>query len=203
MLSIAQQFLPDRPESNDEHLRNSEERRACQKQTIQLYVILSYRTETATEKLVLAMNDNRILLQLTAEIVAAHVSNNAVTPEGLPLLIRGVCQSLSGVDAPKVKPIIVPEPAVNPKKSVFNDYIICLEDGLKLKMLRRHLRAAYNMTPDQYRARWQLPPEYPMVAPSYAATRSALAKGSGLGRKRAPVAPISPAAVALRKKKVA
>jgi len=149
------------------------------------------------------MNDNLILLQLTAEIVAAHVSNNAVTPEGLPPLIRDVYQSLRSVEAPKANPVIVPEPAVNPKKSVFNDYIICLEDGLKLKMLRRHLMAAYNMTPDQYRARWQLPPEYPMVAPSYAATRSALAKGRGLGRKPAPVDPISPAAGALRKKKVA
>lgn len=151
------------------------------------------------------MYNDRILLQLTTEIVSAHVSNNAVTPEALSPLIRSVYRSLSGIEAPRAEPEIKPEPAVNPRKSVFNDYIICLEDGRKLKTLRRHLNTAYKMTPEQYRARWQLPPEYPMVAPAYAASRSALAKGSGLGRKPAPApaTSFSPAAAALRKKKIA
>lgn len=145
-------------------------------------------------------DEKQLFLQLTAEIIAAHVTHNSVTPELLPTLIRNVYQSLSGIETKQIEPEI-PEPAVNPKKSVFNDYIICLEDGLKLKMLRRHLRAAYNMTPEQYRARWQLPDTYPMVAPAYAATRSALAKKIGLGTKPAEL-PTSPAAAALRKKKV-
>jgi len=146
-------------------------------------------------------DEKQLFLQLTAEIIAAHVAHNSVTPELLPTLIRNVYQSLSGIETKEIEPEIIPEPAVNPKKSVFNDYIICLEDGLKLKMLRRHLKAAYNMTPEQYRARWQLPDTYPMVAPAYAATRSALAKKIGLGTKPAE-GTTSPAAAALRKKKV-
>lgn len=148
------------------------------------------------------MNDNQLLLQLTTQIIAAYVSHNSVTTEMLPTLIRGVYQSLSGVEIQETEPEAVPEPAVNPKESVFNDYIICLEDGKKLKMLRRHLKSAYKMTPEEYRQRWQLPPEYPMVAPAYAATRSALAKKIGLGTKRVPETVPSPAAAALRKKKV-
>ncbi|MDD2876167.1 MAG: MucR family transcriptional regulator [Acidiphilium sp.] len=129
--------------------------------------------------------NNNQLLQLTAQIIAAHVSHNSVTTEMLPALIRDVYQSLSGTETPVAEVSVPPEPAVNPKKSVFNDYIICLEDGKKLKMLRRHLKSAYNLTPEQYRERWQLPAEYPMVAPSYAKQRSNLAKKIGLGTKPA------------------
>ncbi|HEX7390919.1 MAG TPA: MucR family transcriptional regulator [Acidiphilium sp.] len=128
---------------------------------------------------------NEHLLELTAEIVSAHVSHNSVTPEMLPNLIREVYRSLSGSDVQKPAEAPLPEPAVNPKKSVFPDYIICLEDGKKLKMLRRHLKSAYNLTPEQYRERWQLGPDYPMVAPNYAKQRSSLAKKIGLGTKPA------------------
>ena len=136
---------------------------------------------------------NEHLLQLTAEIISAHVSHNSVTPEMLPTLIREVYRSLSGSETQKPAAAPLPEPAVNPKKSVFADYIICLEDGKKLKMLRRHLKSAYKLSPEQYRERWQLPPDYPMVAPNYAKQRSNLAKKIGLGTK--------PAAQAARAKK--
>ncbi|MGC9269374.1 MucR family transcriptional regulator [Acidiphilium sp.] len=139
---------------------------------------------------------NSHLLDLTAQIIAAHVSHNSVTTDMLPALIRDVYQSLSGTETPVVEVAPPPEPAVNPKKSVFNDYIICLEDGKKLKMLRRHLKSAYNLTPEQYRERWQLPAEYPMVAPSYAKQRSNLAKKIGLGTKPAIAAPAAPAPAA-------
>ncbi len=151
---------------------------------------------------------NSQLLQLTAQIIAAHVSHNSVTTDMLPALIRDVYQSLSGTETPVPEVMTPPEPAVNPKKSVFNDYIICLEDGKKLKMLRRHLKSAYNLTPEQYRERWQLPAEYPMVAPSYAKQRSNLAKKIGLGTKpaaaaAAPAPVAAPAAPATRGKKSA
>ncbi len=122
------------------------------------------------------------VLALTAQIVSAHVSNNSVTPDALPLLIQDVYRTLSGVGhtAPVAER---PQPAVPIKKSVFADHIVCLEDGKKLKMLKRHLKTAYDMTPDQYRERWGLPPEYPMVAPDYASHRSSLAKKIGLGTK--------------------
>lgn len=122
------------------------------------------------------------VLALTAQIVSAHVSNNSVTPDALPLLIQDVYRTLSGVGhtAPAAER---PQPAVPIKKSVFADHIVCLEDGKKLKMLKRHLKTAYDMTPDQYRERWGLPPEYPMVAPDYASHRSSLAKKIGLGTK--------------------
>lgn len=126
---------------------------------------------------------NDQVLQLTAQIVSAHVSHNAVTAEALPGLIREVYRSLSGFDVKVDEVAPRPEPAVNPKKSVFPDYIICLEDGKKLKMLRRHLKSAYNMTPEQYRDRWELDASYPMVAPNYAKQRSSLAKKIGLGTK--------------------
>lgn len=123
------------------------------------------------------------LLALTTEIVAAHVSNNTVSVGDLPQLIHQVYQSLSGIG--KVAPVTAerPQPAVNVKRSVHPDYIICLEDGKKLKMLKRHLKTAYNMTPDEYRERWGLPPDYPMVAPNYARQRSKLAKEIGLGTR--------------------
>jgi predicted transcriptional regulator len=122
------------------------------------------------------------VLGLTAQIVSAHVSNNSVTPDALPALIQDVYRTLSGVGKDPVQPD-KPQPAVPVKKSVFPDHIVCLEDGKKLKMLKRHLKTAYNMTPEQYRERWGLPPDYPMVAPNYARHRSSLAKKIGLGTK--------------------
>jgi predicted transcriptional regulator len=122
------------------------------------------------------------VLGLTAQIVSAHVSNNSVAPDALSTLIQDVYRTLSGVGKEPVQPD-KPQPAVPVKKSVFPDHIICLEDGKKLKMLKRHLKTAYNMTPEQYRERWGLPPDYPMVAPNYARHRSTLAKKIGLGTK--------------------
>lgn len=124
------------------------------------------------------------LLGLTAQIIAAHVSNNSVEAEALPALIRSVHAALAGAGTVAEVPTR-PEPAVPAKRSIFPDYIICLEDGKKLKTLKRHLASAFQMTPDEYRARWDLPKEYPMVAPNYAKQRSALAKQLGLGRKPA------------------
>ena len=122
------------------------------------------------------------LLDLTARIVAAHVAANPLPADALPNLIRSVHETLRALDtAPSAA--TRPAPAVPPRKSVFPDYIICLEDGKKLKMLRRHLKTAYNMTPEQYRDRWGLTPDYPMVAPSYTERRSSLAKQIGLGTK--------------------
>jgi predicted transcriptional regulator len=122
------------------------------------------------------------VLGLTAQIVSAHVSNNSVSPDALPSLIQEVYKTLAGVGKEPAAPDR-PQPAVPVKKSVFPDHIICLEDGKKLKMLKRHLKTAYDMTPEQYRDRWGLPPEYPMVAPNYARHRSSLAKKIGLGTK--------------------
>ena len=123
------------------------------------------------------------LLTLTTEIVAAHVSNNTVSVNDLPTLINQVYQSLATIGQSPVAPAERPQPAVSVKRSVHPDYIICLEDGKKLKMLKRHLKTAYNMTPEDYRDRWQLPPDYPMVAPNYARQRSRLAKEIGLGTR--------------------
>lgn len=120
------------------------------------------------------------LTALTAQIVAAHVGNNTVSPADIPGLIATVYQGLSRLGQNNVTDNR-PEPAVSPKKSVFPDYIICLEDGKKLKMLKRHLKTSYNLTPEQYRERWNLPADYPMVAPNYAKQRSKLAKQIGLG----------------------
>jgi len=123
---------------------------------------------------------NSDVLGLTAQIVSAHVSRNSVPPDRLPPLIHEVYKTLAGVGQEAFAQD-APEPAVSPRKSVFSDYIICLEDGKKLKMLKRHLRTAYNLTPQQYRLRWGLTPDYPMVAPAYAKRRSVLAKRIGLG----------------------
>ena len=122
------------------------------------------------------------LLELTTEIVSAHVGNNAIALGDMPQLIQDVYKTLAIVGTTPAVPER-PKPAVPIKKSVFPDFVVCLEDGKKLKMLKRHLKTAYNMTPDQYRERWGLPPEYPMVAPNYAKHRSALAKKIGLGTK--------------------
>lgn len=125
---------------------------------------------------------NQDVLGLTAQIVSAHVSNNPVSPEALPALIQDVFRTLAGVGN-EAAPVDRPQPAVPVKKSVFPDHIVCLEDGKKLKMLKRHLKTAYNMTPEQYRERWGLGSDYPMVAPNYAKHRSSLAKKIGLGTK--------------------
>ena len=122
------------------------------------------------------------LLELTTEIVAAHACNNTITPGDLPQLIQDVYKTLVVVGTTPLAPER-PRPAVAIKKSVFPDYIVCLEDGKKLKMLKRHLKTAYNLTPEEYRKRWGLPIGYPMVAPNYAKHRSNLAKKIGLGTK--------------------
>ncbi|WP_072563934.1 MucR family transcriptional regulator [Granulibacter bethesdensis] len=122
------------------------------------------------------------LLELTAQIVAAHISHNSVQAEAIPSFIQQIHHTLSTIGTPVVEPERL-TPAVPVKRSVFPDYIVCLEDGKKLKMLKRHLQSAYSMTPEQYRQRWSLPPDYPMVAPNYAERRSSLAKQNGLGRK--------------------
>jgi predicted transcriptional regulator len=124
------------------------------------------------------------LLALTTNIVAAHVSNNSVAVADLPRLIREVHDTLATVGgAAAVREPERPTPAVPVKKSVTPEYIVCLEDGKKLKMLKRHLKTAYNMTPEEYRERWGLPVDYPMVAPNYAKQRSKLAKQIGLGTR--------------------
>src|SRR5215469_15685000 len=132
------------------------------------------------------MTDNsnsKDLLALTTEIVAAHVSNNTIGVGDLPQLINQVYNSLANIGNAPAEPAARPQPAVGIKRSVQPDYIVCLEDGKKLKMLKRHLKTAYNMTPEAYRERWGLPPDYPMVAPNYAKQRSRLAREIGLGTR--------------------
>lgn len=121
-------------------------------------------------------------MRLTTEIVAAYVSNNAVAANDLPGMIRTVHSALTSLDQNNPATDVDLVPAVPVKKSVTADYIVCLEDGKKLKMLKRYLRSQYGLTPEEYRARWNLPHDYPMVAPNYAAQRSKLAKQIGLGR---------------------
>lgn len=124
------------------------------------------------------------LLGLTTDIVASHVSNNTVAIGDLPQLIQQVYSALANVSVTAAAAAARPQPAVAIKKSISPDYLICLEDGKKLKMLKRHLKTRYNMTPEEYRERWGLPADYPMVAPRYAQQRSDLAKKIGLGTKR-------------------
>ena len=124
------------------------------------------------------------ILGLTAQIVAAHAANNELDSSTLPAVIRTVYETLSRIGDAPVAPVERAQPAVAIRKSVFPDYIICLEDGKRLKMLKRHLSTSYNMTPDQYREKWGLDASYPMVAPNYAERRSALAKQIGLGTHR-------------------
>jgi predicted transcriptional regulator len=124
------------------------------------------------------------LVELSADIVSAYVSNNVVSPADLPRLIADVHGALRGLRTNEVAaPVEDLKPAVPVRKSVAPDYIICLEDGKKFKSLKRHLRTHYNLSPEEYREKWGLPADYPMVAPSYSATRSKLAKDNGLGRK--------------------
>src|SRR5690606_19535221 len=124
------------------------------------------------------------LIDLAADIVSAYVSNNTVPVGDLPALIaddhRALSNTQTGRNQPEPEPL---RPAVNPKKSVFPDYIVCLEDGKKFKSLKRHLRTHYDLSPESYREKWGLPADYPMVAPNYAAARSALAKKMGLGQQ--------------------
>ncbi|MCR4282021.1 MAG: MucR family transcriptional regulator [Bauldia sp.] len=129
--------------------------------------------------------DDADLIALATDIVSAYVSNNTVPVSELPKLIADVHRALNSTQArlnePEPEPL---KPAVNPKKSVFPDYIICLEDGKKFKSLKRHLRTHYDLSPEEYREKWGLSPDYAMVAPNYAAARSALAKKMGLGQQR-------------------
>ncbi|PHS79249.1 MAG: MucR family transcriptional regulator [Rhodospirillaceae bacterium] len=127
--------------------------------------------------------DNAVVLELTTEIVASYVSNNTVDVADLAGVIQGVHKTLQGLGTQASQPDR-PKPAVSVKKSITPDYIVCLEDGKQLKMLKRHLKTAYDMSPEDYRERWGLPADYPMVAPNYAQRRSALAKKIGLGTKR-------------------
>jgi predicted transcriptional regulator len=129
-------------------------------------------------------NNEDTLLTLTADIVAAHVSNNSVAVSDLPNLIQNVHAALTGISGNGAAPEPKPEPKVSIRSSVKPDYIVCLEDGKRLKMLKRHLMTHYNMTPDQYRQKWGLSADYPMVAPNYAEQRRTLAKSIGLGTKR-------------------
>jgi predicted transcriptional regulator len=123
------------------------------------------------------------ILKLAAEIVAAYVSNNPVPASELPAMIKSIHSTLGGLGGTSQSEMQTGQkPAVPVKRSVNPDYIICLEDGKKLKMLKRYLRSNYNMTPEEYRAKWGLPADYPMVAPNYAAQRSEFAKKIGLGR---------------------
>ena len=128
--------------------------------------------------------DRSELLALTSEIVSSHVSNNSVNQADLTTMIQTVFTTLEGLAGPKEEPVEELKPAVSIKRSVTDEYIICLEDGKKLKMLKRHLKTAYDMTPEDYRAKWGLASDYPMVAPAYARKRQELAKKIGLGRKR-------------------
>ncbi|MFL5297971.1 MAG: MucR family transcriptional regulator [Phenylobacterium sp.] len=123
------------------------------------------------------------LMRLGSGIVAAYVSRNTVAPDAVPDIIRTVHQALEGLSRGQAAPVEErPRPAVPVGRSVQHDFIVCLEDGKKLKMLKRYLRSRYNMSPDDYRKRWSLAPDYPMVAPAYAARRSDFAKQIGLGR---------------------
>ena len=123
------------------------------------------------------------VLTVTAQIVSAHVAHNSVAASSLPALIQDVYRTLSSIEAVPTAVAKRPDPAVPIAKSVTPDHIICLEDGRKLKMLKRHLKTSFNLTPEQYRERWGLPADYPMVAPRYAKQRSTLAKKIGLGTK--------------------
>lgn len=125
------------------------------------------------------------LVELAADIVSAYVSNNTVVASDLPVIINETFDALSKASARAAEPVKEElKPAVPIKKSVTPDYIVCLEDGKKFKSLKRHLRTHYNLTPEEYREKWGLPHDYPMVAPNYAAARSALAKKMGLGQRR-------------------
>jgi predicted transcriptional regulator len=131
------------------------------------------------------MESKSELVEFAADIVAAYVGNNSVPATELPSLINDVIRALTGAVSPGSEPVFEEaRPAVSIKKSVTPDYIICLEDGKKFKSLKRHLRTHYDLTPERYREKWGLPPDYPMVAPNYAVARSKLARQMGLGQRR-------------------
>jgi len=142
----------------------------------------------------MADDNENDLLALTADIVAAHVGHNRVGVSELPDLIAKVHEALSGLGAAGASPEPELKPAVSIRASVKPDHIVCLEDGKKLTMLKRYLQTNYGMTPQQYRAKWKLPADYPMVAPNYAEKRRSLAKAIGLGRKKGAAAPAAKAA---------
>ena len=130
------------------------------------------------------MENDTATIEMTADVVAAYLSNNPVAAADLPALIQSVHQALSAAAAGPAAAALPPlEPAVPVKKSITPDHIVCLEDGRKFKSLKRHLRTKYDMSPDEYRTKWGLPKDYPMVAPKYAETRSALARQMGLGQQ--------------------
>lgn len=136
-------------------------------------------------------NANELLVTLTADIVSAHVGNNSVAVGDISSLITNVHSALAGLASKQPAPVEKQEPAVSVRASIKPEYLVCLEDGKKLKMLKRHLMTHYSMTPDEYRTKWNLPSDYPMVAPNYAAQRKELALKIGLGRKPAvQVAPV-------------
>ncbi len=129
------------------------------------------------------MENKTDTLDMTADIVSAFVGNNSVPASELPSLIQSVYQALNNISSGEETKVEAPkEPAVSVKKSISADYIVCLEDGRKFKSLKRHLRTKYGMSPEEYRAKWNLPKDYPMVAPAYAKARSDLAKQMGLGQ---------------------
>jgi predicted transcriptional regulator len=143
------------------------------------------------------------LLALTGEIVSSHLANNSVAREAIAPLIQSVFEKLSALASDETPTSVELTPAVPIRRSVTDDYIVCLENGKKLKMLKRHLMTAYNMTPEEYRAKWSLKPDYPMVAPNYAAKRQELAKKIGLGRKPRVIPQPAPKAARSRRKPAA
>ena len=148
-------------------------------------------------------NEKSGLIELTADIASAYVSNNTVAASDLPSVIQSIFKALTVVDGPVEAPEAPKTPAVPIKKSMTDDFLICLEDGRKFKSLKRHLRTKYNMSPEEYRAKWGLPKSYPMVAPAYAAARSQLAKQMGLGQGGRPPAKAAKPVRAARAKKAA
>ena len=151
-----------------------------------LFAKLNYRrVHSSKESVTMPEQTSANYVEMAADVVSAYVSNNSVPPSELPSLIAAVHASLQFVaEGPKEQPKEPLVPAVPIKKSVQPDYVVCLEDGKKFKSLKRHLRTKFDMTPEQYRAKWDLPRDYPMVAPNYASRRSELAKAIGLGQAR-------------------
>lgn len=167
-------------------------------------VLGAYQYRKSVRPMSNQVDQNESHLSLTADIVSAYVSNNPVPTSELASLIASISAAISGLR--QTVEVVAPPlaPAVNPKRSVFPDYIVCLEDGKKFKSLKRHLATHFGLTPDAYRAKWDLPHDYPMVAPNYAAARSALAKTMGLGRKpKAQPEPVAAPAKRGRKLKAA
>jgi predicted transcriptional regulator len=144
------------------------------------------------------VNEKSGLIELTADIASAYVSNNTVAAGELPAVIQSIFKALNAVEGPIEVPEQPKTPAVSIKKSLNDDFLICLEDGRKFKSLKRHLRTKYNMSPEDYRAKWGLPKTYPMVAPAYAAARSQLAKQMGLGQGGRTAKVVAPVKLAAR-----